>query len=153
MEGVSEVRYAGVVLGRAAELRDLTASGVFVSLPEPLPVGTSLLVKIDDKERAARVVEVVESADPAVAGMRVQFVSEAGSAREPSRPAPAATPPAPAPAAAAPPPPAEPAATHGKGDGKVEAQVEGASGPTGGSTATSVDGAPDGAGRRRRRRR
>ena len=40
---------------------------------EPLPVGTAIALKIDDKERPARVTEVVESADAAAAGMRVRF--------------------------------------------------------------------------------
>ena len=79
---------------------------------EPLPVGTSLTLKIDEREQPAYVTEVVESADASAAGMRVRFgsapaVKSAPAARPPERVA------APAPAAAAAPAPApraEPAA-------------------------------------------
>jgi hypothetical protein len=112
MDGVTEVRYGSVIVGRSPQIRDRNNAGAFVVFIEPLPVGTPIALKIDDKEMYARVTEVVESADEAVAGMRVRFVDSA------ERPAPAPKPmarvappqaaptPAPAPAAAAPPSPA-----------------------------------------------
>jgi hypothetical protein len=97
VENVVEVRYAGVGVGRSTLLRDWTASGAFIGFAEPMPTGTPLVLKGDGIDQAARVVEVIESADPSVAGMRVEFVSGA----EPVRPPPAEEP-APPPAAAAP---------------------------------------------------
>lgn len=107
MDSVTEVRYGSVVVGRSPQIRDRTDAGAFVVFSEPLPVGTPIALKLDDKEQFARVTEVVESADEAVAGMRVRFVDSA------ERPAPAPKPmarvapqaaPAPAPAAAPPAP-------------------------------------------------
>ena len=97
------------MVGRSPQVRDRSDSGAFVVFSEPMPVGTAISLKLDDKEQLARVTEVVESADAAAAGMRVRFVS-AAELRAPAAkaapmaavkaaPAPA---PAPAPAAAAP---------------------------------------------------
>ena len=60
-------------MGRSPQVRDQSDDGAFVVFSEPLPVGTPIALKIDDKERPARVTEVVESADATVAGMRVRF--------------------------------------------------------------------------------
>ena len=102
-------------------MRDQSDDGAFVVFSEPLPVGTAIALKIDDKERHARVTEVVESADAAAAGMRVRFGAAAErSAPAPARPARAAQPAAAAPAAApapvvaAPPPVAAPPACAGR---------------------------------------
>ena len=92
MDGI-EIRYAGVLLGRATQARDQSPAGLFVGFSEPLPIGTAVSLKSSDGERVGKVTEVVESADPAVAGMRVQYRTEAGA--EPPRAA------APEPAAAA----------------------------------------------------
>jgi hypothetical protein len=101
----TEVRYGGVVVGRSPQVRDRTDAGAFVVFGEPLPVGTSLVLKLDDKEQPAYVTEVVESADASAAGMRVRFGSAAAkSAPAPRAAAPAPTAPAPAPAVAAPTP-------------------------------------------------
>jgi len=92
-------------------VRDQSDDGAFVVFSEPLPVGTAIALKIDDKERHARVTEVVESADAAAAGMRVRFGAAAErSAPAPARPARAAQPAAAAPAAAPAPVVAAPAA-------------------------------------------
>jgi hypothetical protein len=96
VDSITEVRYGGVVVGRSPQLRDRSDTGAFVLFGEPLPVGTALVLKIDEKDQHARVTEVVESADASAAGMRVRFVSAA----EKAAPAPAAQP-APAPAVAA----------------------------------------------------
>jgi hypothetical protein len=153
-----------VIVGRSPQIRDRTSAGAFVVFSEPLPVGTPIALKIDDREQHARVTEVVESADEAAAGMRVRFVDSA------ERPAPApkpmarvapqaaptptpaaAEPPAPAPAAAA--PPAQPAAP-------VPVAVESSSASEAVHSTSDSAGHPadpnahhDGEGGRRRRRR
>ena len=73
MDTAVEVRYAGVVVGRGALVKDLGAEGAFVGLAEPLPVGTLVTLKIVDVVREARVDDVVESAEPSAAGMRVRW--------------------------------------------------------------------------------
>ena len=108
MDSATEVRYGGVVVGRSPQVRDRTDAGAFVVFSEPLPVGTALLLKIEEQEQPARVTEVVESADASTAGMRVRFVS-AAELRAPA-PKPAAAAPAPVAVAAAPAPAAAPVA-------------------------------------------
>jgi hypothetical protein len=110
VENVIEVRYAGVVVGRSTKVRDWGDAGAFIGFAEPLPSGTPLVLKGDGVEQPARVVEVIESADPALAGMQVTFV-EAGRIVRPA-PKPAAVPskPAPTPVAVAAPAPVAPAA-------------------------------------------
>jgi hypothetical protein len=88
-----EIRYAGVLLGRATQVREQGPAGLFVTFSEPLPVGTAVSLKSTEGERAGKVMEVVESADPAVAGMRVQYPAESGAA-SPAVPEPAAAAPA-----------------------------------------------------------
>ena len=85
MENVIEVRYAGVVVGRSTKVRDWGASGAFIGFAEPLPTGTSLVLRGDGIDQPARVVEVIESADPAVAGMQVTFVGAAEAPRPAQR--------------------------------------------------------------------
>jgi hypothetical protein len=94
VDSATEVRYGGVVVGRSPQLRDRTDAGAFVVFGEPLPVGTSLVLKIDDKDQHARVTEVVESADASAAGMRVRFVNPGEKAASVAPPAAAHAPPA-----------------------------------------------------------
>jgi hypothetical protein len=101
-----EIRYAGVLLGRATQARDQSPAGLFVGFSEPLPVGTPVSLKGADGERVGKVTEVVESADPVVAGMRVQYRAEASAEPPRAAPEPAVAAAAPVPAA----PSAEPAA-------------------------------------------
>jgi len=162
-----------VIVGRSPQIRDRTSAGAFIVFSEPLPVGTPIALKIDDKEQFARVTEVVESADEAAAGMRVRFVDSA------ERPAPAPKPmarvaplaaptpaptPAPPPAAAEPPAAAPaPAAAPEQAAAPVPVAVEGSSASEAvHSTSPSTDSAGhpadpnahhDGEGGRRRRRR
>lgn len=72
-----EVRYAGVVVGRSAIVRELDTRGLFLGITEPMPVGTPVVLRIGDREGAEEVpgtVEVVsEAAELARAGMRVRF--------------------------------------------------------------------------------
>jgi hypothetical protein len=72
-----EIRYAGVLLGRATQSRDQGPAGLFIAYAEPLPVGTQISVKIGDGEQPGKVVDVVESSDPTVAGMRVVYLNAA----------------------------------------------------------------------------
>jgi hypothetical protein len=103
-----EVRYAGVVVGRSTRVRDWDSTGAFIGFAEPLPTGTSLVLRGDGVDQPARVTEVFESADPAVVGMQVKFSGAAEAARPGSKPAAAEAKPvpaavtAPAPAAASP---------------------------------------------------
>jgi hypothetical protein len=163
VENVIEVRYAGVVVGRSTKVRDWGTSGAFIGFAEPLPSGTSLVLRGDGVEQPARVVEVVESADPAVAGMQVEFVSAAEAARPAAKPAaPAAKPAAPAPAG--PPPAVAPVVvaeaapveiSGGASSAAVASEVSGpASGEHGEGPAGDSEGQPgQGGGKRRRRRR
>ena len=172
METATEVRYAGVVVGRAAPLRDRDGAGTFVLCAEPLPVGTPVSLKIEDAEHAARVSEVVESADANLAGMRVRFV-RAGEAARPDEPPAKAPAPKAAPVAAAPVAPAAAAPVEaapasvgvasvgaGSGPGSVEAVPVEAAPAADPSTGTAVpspiegDGsAAAGSGKRRRKRK
>jgi hypothetical protein len=149
-----EVRYAGVVLGRSTQIRDWSAAGAFVGFAEPMPTGTPLVLKGEGIEQPARVVQVVESADLAVAGMRVEFgpatppgpaAGESGAAPIATAPAAAETPPQPAMATSAAPvvePAVAPAVTAGEAsDGAMVDSVHGEAGSSAG------------AGKRRRRRR
>ena len=85
-------------MGRSTKVRDWDTAGAFIGFAEPLPSGTSLVLRGDGVEQAARVVEVFESADPAVAGMQVKFTGAAESARAAPKPVAAAAASAPAPA-------------------------------------------------------
>jgi len=95
-----EVRYAGVVVGRSTKVRDWDSAGAFIGFAEPLPTGTSLVLRGDGVDQPARVVEVFESADPAVVGMQVKFSGAAEAARPALKQAAAAAKPAPEPARA-----------------------------------------------------
>jgi hypothetical protein len=83
MDGATEIRYVGVVLGRATDVRDRNPQGAFIGFPEPLPVGTRVVLKGEGPEEAAEVVSVVESSDPAQSGMKVRFVAARVAVREP----------------------------------------------------------------------
>jgi hypothetical protein len=153
-----------VVVGRSPQVRDRNDTGAFVVFSEPMPVGSAISFKIDDKEQFARVTEVVESADAAAAGMRVRFVSAAERSAPATAPMArvAAAPAAPPPAVVAAPPPAAPApavepAAHADAPIPVAAEASSASqAVAAGSQAHQADpNAPhhDGEGGRRRRRR
>jgi hypothetical protein len=79
MEAPLEIRYASVVIGRAQEVRN--AEGVvptfFLTVRDPMPVGTVLHLRTGDHETPARVVRAVESADPSLCGMQVRIIGEA----------------------------------------------------------------------------
>ena len=54
------------MVGRSPQVRDRTDAGAFIVFAEPMPVGTSIVFKIDEKEQFGRVTEVIESADHVV---------------------------------------------------------------------------------------
>ena len=160
MDNSVEVRYAGVVVGRGALVKELGADAIFVGLPDPLPVGTLVTLKIGDAVRDARVDEVVESAEVSTAGMRVRWGGAPAARPAPAKeqahvaaPAPAPEPAAPqmaassndsAPAAADSGPASTVAAEAGdEGSGAIPAPLSLAGG----------DGAQSGGGKRRRKRR
>jgi len=167
VENVVEVRYAGVGIGRSTVLRDWSAAGAFIGFAEPMPTGTPLVLLGEGIEQAARVAEVIESANLAVAGMRVEFVSGAQAARPAPAPAASAPPasgptsaspavaaPAPAPAVAAPaagvasPEPVEPPSAAAT---VAPTNVSGAASPPHPNEGEA--GSSAGSGKRRRRRR
>jgi hypothetical protein len=158
-----------VIVGRSPQLRDRTDGGAFIVFGEPLPVGTPIVIKVDDREQHARVTEVVESADAAAAGMRVRFVSAAEQRAPAPKAAPVAAPkaapvaaPEPAPGAAPPqaaapvPVAAEPASQPASSSPVPMAVGEPSSGSEAvhaGDSAAHPGAHPDGEGGRRRRRR
>jgi hypothetical protein len=151
-----EVRYAGVVVGRGLVLRDQGAEGTFVGIPEPLPVGTLVTLKIGESVREARVDEVVESADASAVGMHVRWGNAAPAARPaPAAPAPVAKAAEPVPAAAA--APAAPVPTPAGESASVSTSI--AAGDASGaipaplSLAGGADSGQVGGGKRRRKRR
>lgn len=110
-----EIRYEGALIGRSAIVRELDTRGLFLGITEPMPVGTSITLKIGDEVVSGRVAAVSEAQELARAGMRVTFaepaaaaffgtpVAAAPQAESVSAPAPVAetNPPAPAGASAA----------------------------------------------------
>src|SRR4051812_3924503 len=81
METPVEIRYQGVVVGSATEILRAPGNdaGMFLVMPDPLPVGTVVKLGASD---FGRVEKVVESTDPRGAGMYVRLVTEAET-REP----------------------------------------------------------------------
>jgi hypothetical protein len=73
-----EVRYAGVVVGRSAIIRELDPDGLFLGVTEPLPVGTIVTLKVGNDETEGRVEKVSESGDLPKSGMRIGFRDHRG---------------------------------------------------------------------------
>jgi hypothetical protein len=170
VEKTIEVRYAGVVIGRVATVGDVDAQSVFLGISDPMPVGSTVSLKVDEQLVEGRVQQVTESTEPSRCGMRVRLAdanaaslftpdshtAEVGAASA-ARPAP--------PAAAAAPKPAAPIAAVELGVPVQEIVAEPSVAESDG-TAPSDSGAGDdqggpaqgaggggGGGRRRRRRR
>jgi hypothetical protein len=77
MEAPVEIRYSGVILGRINEMPNAGETApFFLPMREPLPVGTVLHLRLEDRETPVRVVRTVESPDPDVAGMHVRAIGE-----------------------------------------------------------------------------
>ena len=79
MEAPLEIRYAGVVIGRAQEVRGAEgdAPSFFIPVRDPMPVGTVLHLRAGDRETPVRVVRAVETTDAAACGMQVRTIGEA----------------------------------------------------------------------------
>jgi hypothetical protein len=77
MQAPIEIRYAGVIVGRAQEVRSAEGEAAFF-LPgkEPMPVGTVVRLRSGKGETPARVIRAVESPDPAMCGMQVRLIGE-----------------------------------------------------------------------------
>jgi hypothetical protein len=142
-----EVKFAGVTVGRATLVKDWTEAGAFVGFAEPLPTGTRIELRGDGAQRTARVAEVFESADPAVAGMRLTFTAAAADPVPAAAPIPAVAAPIPAAVVSEPAPAAVSEAVSAAAPDPAPAAHDDA--PAGGETG---DGAPGGGKRRRRRR-
>ncbi|HSS39119.1 MAG TPA: hypothetical protein VLT58_10150 [Polyangia bacterium] len=112
MDSAIEVRYAGVVVGRATQVKDWTADSAFIGFAEPLPTGTRIELR-GDEIREARVEEAIESSDPAICGMRVSFPSSSSSSSSSSFSSPS-----PSPSSASPDTPAPANQASGGGGGK-----------------------------------
>jgi hypothetical protein len=158
-EPTIEVRYAGTVVAKSAPARDQDANGFFLSVGEPMPVGTVLQLTVDQVTRYGRVEQVVESTESMQAGMRIRFVAAPAVRPAPvaaAAPAAVAVPAAPEPAAAAPVMPASivdsAATTTGAGDDDAGGSDGEAPATPAGNGADPNPG-PGGGGRRRRRRR
>jgi len=79
MEAPLEIRYAGVIIGRAQEVRSAEgdAPTLFIPVRDPMPVGTVLRLRSGDHETPVRVVRAVECTDAAACGMQVRTIGEA----------------------------------------------------------------------------
>src|SRR6266700_2376646 len=90
VETTIELGYAGVVIGRVTVAGEIDENSLFLPVPDPLPVGTRVSLKIDGRTTAARVIGVTETAEAGKAGMRVR-VTDTGASVE-AAPAPAQAP-------------------------------------------------------------
>jgi hypothetical protein len=164
-----ELRYAGVVIGKATVSGPIDESGensLFVPVPDPLPVGTKVGLKVDDRTFEGRVIAVAESTESAKCGMKIQIGAAAAgattSATTASGAANAAAQPAVAVVAGAPSEPA-PAIESAPIDGTVAAEAGAdvsvahgevsADGTPGTEDGGGQSGGQGGGGRKRRRRR
>jgi hypothetical protein len=79
MEAPLEIRYAGVVIGRAQEVRSAEGDvpSFFIPVRDPMPVGTVLRMRSGDHETPVRVIRAVETTDATACGMRVRTIGEA----------------------------------------------------------------------------
>lgn len=77
MEAPVEVRYSGVILGHINELPSPDSQvAFFLPMREPMPVGTVLRLRLEDRETPVRVIRTIESPDPNLAGMQVRPVGD-----------------------------------------------------------------------------
>jgi len=80
MQKPVEVRYAGIVVGRSSDVRDATGDGFFLGLPDPMPVGTLLELRLDERTAQARIERVTESPDATIAGVRFRVLENGAGA-------------------------------------------------------------------------
>jgi hypothetical protein len=76
MEAPIEISYAGVVVGRAQEVRSTEgdSAAFFLAVREPMPVGTVLGLRSGGRETPARVVRAIETADADGSGMQMRLI-------------------------------------------------------------------------------
>ncbi len=72
MQAPVEIRYAGVVVAIAQDMRELEGGGLFLPIRDPLPVGSLVSLRSGDQDLAVRVCHVTESADLNVSGIQVR---------------------------------------------------------------------------------
>jgi hypothetical protein len=78
MESPVEIRYAGVVIGRAQEVQSAEGDSplFFLVVRDPMPVGSVLHLRTGDRETPARVIRTVESSDSNACGIQVRLIGE-----------------------------------------------------------------------------
>jgi hypothetical protein len=101
MQAPVEICYAGVVIARSEEVREVKGGEIFVVMKDPLPVGTLVGLRSADSLVSVRVVHVVDSTDWSSSGMRVRPAGSDDAEAAMWIPPPPAAKPASAPAASA----------------------------------------------------
>ena len=101
MQAPVEICYAGVVIARTEEVREVKGGEIFVVMKDPLPVGTLVGLRSADSLVSVRVVHVVDSTDWSNSGMRVRPAGSDDAEAAMWIPPPPAAKPASAPAATA----------------------------------------------------
>jgi hypothetical protein len=136
MQAPVEICYAGVVIARSEEVREVKGGEIFVVMKDPLPVGTLVGLRSADSLVSVRVVHVVDSTDWSNSGMRVRPAGSDDAEAAMWIPPPPAAKPASAPAATAAP---AAAAAESASEGRAE---EPTLAPTGESVRVAVDEVP-----------
>lgn len=72
MQAPVEIRYAGVVVASAQDVRELSDGALFLSVRDPLPVGTLVSLRSGADDSLFRVCHVIESSDQTASGMQIQ---------------------------------------------------------------------------------
>lgn len=147
MDKMIEVRYAGVVVGRSAIVRELDTRGLFLGITEPMPVGTPVILRIAERggtDIPGKVEVVSESQELVHAGMRVRFADPAAATLfgTPVEAPPEPEQPVASPAAAVPVAAASPAVSAATGDQAAADAAAGAS-ATGSHRRIVIDASAD----------
>lgn len=151
MDKMIEVRYAGVVVGRSAIVRELDTRGLFLGITEPMPVGTPVILRIAERggtDIHGKVELVSESQELVHAGMRVRFADPTAATlfgtpvQAPPEPEQPVAPPAAAAPAAAASPAVSAEAVVATGDRAAVDAATGAS-PTGSHRRIVIDASAD----------
>jgi len=85
VQAPADIKYAGVVVSRAEQISEHAGTGWFLSVKDPLPVGTTIEIVQDGGAVLARVEGVVEATEGS--GMRVRLLGDAKSAAVSAKPA------------------------------------------------------------------
>ena len=81
-----------MVIGRATVAGEIDENSLFLPVPDPLPVGTKVSLKLDDRAVEGRVIGVSESSDPSKCGMKIRIGGAVSSVAVSAPSAPAAMP-------------------------------------------------------------